>query len=325
MGRLHARVYSQMPGVRLIGVQDSNLDATTATAEEFNCKPFATVEELIPHIKAATVAVPTEYHASVAEPLLKRGIACLIEKPIAKTVEEARRIVAAAKSGPGQVGAVVQIGHIERFNPAIRAMDRLGIQPRFIEVTRISPMTFRSIDIGVVLDVMIHDIDIVLRLANSPIERVDAVGVNVIGPHEDICNARVAFTNGCVANLTASRLALKTERKLRVFSPDAYVSLDYQKKYGIVVRRSGNVDSMRDTFAKIRSGEVTDLSQLNYADLVNVEELQIDDIEPARAQLESFIASVRGEFPPVVTAEDGLAAVELATRIVDSMAKQDLG
>ncbi len=325
MGRLHARVYSQMPGVSLVGVHDTNPDAAADAAEEYNCEAFGTVEELLPHIRAATVAVPTEFHATVAVPLLERGIACLIEKPIAKTVEEARRIVAAAKSGAGQAGAVVQIGHIERFNPAIRAMDRLGFQPRFIEVTRISPMTFRSIDIGVVLDVMIHDIDIVLRLANSTMERVDAVGVNVIGPHEDICNARVSFANGCVANLTASRLALKTERKLRVFSPDAYVSLDYQKKYGIVVRRSGNVDSMRDVFAKIRSGEVTDLSQLNYADIVNVEELQIDDVEPARAQLESFIAAVRGEMPPVVSAEDGLAAVELATRIVESMAKQDLG
>ena len=145
--------------------------------------------------------------------------------------------------------------------------------------------------------------------------------MSVIGPHEDICNARLTFENGCVANLTASRLALKTERKLRVFSPDAYVSLDYQKKYGIVVRRSGNLDAVRDAAAKIRAGEITDLSQLNYADLVQVEELQIDDVEPARAQLESFIAAVRGEMAPVVSAEDGLAAVELATRIVESMTK----
>jgi predicted dehydrogenase len=203
-------------------------------------------------------------------------------------------------------------------------MDRLGIRPGFIEVMRISPMTFRSIDVGVVLDVMIHDIDIVLRLAGSPVKAVDAVGVCVIGPHEDICNARLTFENGCVANLTASRLALKTERKLRVFSPEAYVSLDYQKKYGIVVRRSGTLDSVREVVARIRAGKVTDLSELNYADLVQVEELQIDDVEPARAQLESFIAAVRGETPPVVSAEDGLAAVELATRIVESMARQEL-
>ncbi len=132
---------------------------------------------------------------------------------------------AAARSG-----AVVQVGHIERFNPAMRAMEKLEIQPRFIEVTRISPMTFRSIDVGVVLDMMIHDIDIVLRLAQSKVAKIDAVGVSVIGDVEDICNARLTFENGCVANITASRLALKTERRLRVFSSDAYVSLDYQKK-----------------------------------------------------------------------------------------------
>jgi len=319
MGRLHARVYSEMPGVKLVGVHDANPDAASAACDDYGCPAFDNLEELLPHVKAVTIAVPTEFHAAVAEPLLKRGIACLIEKPLAKTVDEARRIVAAAGNG-----TVVQVGHIERFNPAIRAMDRLGIRPGFIEVTRISPMTFRSIDVGVVLDVMIHDIDIVLRLAGSPIERVDAVGVSVIGPHEDICNARVSFANGCVANLTASRLALKTERKLRVFSPDAYVSLDYQKKYGIVVRRGGNIDAVRDTVARIRAGEITDLSQLNYADIVQVEELQIDDVEPARAQLESFISAVRKQSAPVVSVEDGLAAVELATRIVQSMARQEL-
>jgi predicted dehydrogenase len=320
MGRLHARVYSEMPHVKLVGVVDSNRDAAAGAAEDFGGKPFDDVESLLPHVKAVSIAVPTEFHAAVAEPLLARGIACLIEKPITKTVDEARRIVSLAKGN----GAVVQVGHIERFNPAIRAMDRLGIRPGFIEVTRISPMTFRSIDVGVVLDVMIHDIDIVLRLAGSPVERVDAVGVNVIGPHEDICNARVSFANGCVANLTASRLALKTERKLRVFSRDAYVSLDYQKKYGIVVRRSGNLAAVRDAAARIRAGEITDLSELNYADLVQVEELQIDDVEPARAQLESFVSAVRGERTPAVTAEDGLAAVELATQIVQSMTRQEL-
>ena len=320
MGRLHTRVFSQMPGARLVGVVDTSAEVAEAAAEEFGCRAFADAEQLLPHVKAVTIAVPTEFHADVAEPLLRRGIACLIEKPLAKTVDEARRIVAAAEAG----GAVVQVGHIERFNPVVRAMDRLGIRPGFIEVTRISPMTFRSIDVGVVLDVMIHDIDIVLRLAGSEVEQVDAVGVNVIGEQEDICNARLRFANGCVANLTASRLALKTERKLRVFSPDAYVSLDYQKKYGIVVRRSGNVDSVRDVAARIRAGEVTDLSELNYADLVQVEELQIDDTEPARAQLESFIAAVRGEMLPVVSAADGLAAVELATRIVQSMSRQEL-
>src|SRR6185436_7157440 len=147
-------------------------------------------------------------------------VACLIEKPLARNSVEGREIVELAR----RAGVVVQVGHVERFNPAVRAMERLGVRPRFIEVTRISPLTFRSIDVGVVLDMMIHDIDIVLRLAQSKLAKVDAVSVS--GQVEDICNARLTFENGCVANITASRLAMKTERRLRVFSPDAYVSLD---------------------------------------------------------------------------------------------------
>src|SRR5205085_11101250 len=166
-----------------------------------------------------------------------------------------------------EYGAVMQVGHIERFNPAIRAVRQMEIAPRFMEVTRISPLTFRSIDVGVVLDMMIHDIDIVLMLARSKVAKIDATGVSVIGNVEDICNARLTFENGCVANLTASRLALKTERKLRVFSSDAYVSIDYQKKYGIVARRTENLAAIRDAVAKIRAGEIEDLSELNYAEL----------------------------------------------------------
>lgn len=320
MGRLHARVFSEMRGVRLVGVCDTNAAAASAAAEAYDCPAFDTPERLPPDVRAVTVAVPTAFHADVAIPFLERGIACLIEKPLARNGHDGRRIVDAACRS----GATVQVGHIERFNPAVRAMDRLGVRPRFIEVTRVSPMTFRSMDVGVVLDVMIHDIDIVLRLADSTPERVDAIGVSVIGPHEDICNARVTFANGCVANLTASRLALKTTRTLRAFSPDAYVSLDYQKKYGIVVRRSGNFQAVRAAAARIRSGEVADLSDLNYTDLVQVEELAIDDIEPARAQMEAFVAAVRQGSRPVVSAEDGLAAVELAARIVAEMPEQNI-
>jgi predicted dehydrogenase len=171
---------------------------------------------------------------------------------------------------------------------------------------------------------MIHDIDIVLRLAGSKVAKVDAIGVSVIGEVEDICNARLTFENGCVANMTASRLALKTERRMRVFSSDAYVSLDYQKRYGLVARRGQNLEAIREAAAKIRSGQITDLSELNYADIVHIEELQIDDIEPLRAELESFVGAVRGEHPPEVTVEDGLAAVETAKRIVESIAPDEM-
>jgi predicted dehydrogenase len=321
MGRLHARVYSQMPQVELVGVYDASAEAAEAVAEEFGTRAFSSLEELLERVKAATIAAPTPHHLAIARRCFEHRVACLIEKPLAKDVAEAREIVETSR----KLGVPVQVGHIERFNPAVRAMSRLEIQPRFIEVTRISPLTFRSIDVGVVLDVMIHDIDIVLRLANSPVAKVDATGVSVIGDAEDVCNARLTFENGCVANLTASRLALKTERRLRVFSPDAYVSLDYQKRYGIVARRSENLQAIRDAVAKIRSGQIEDLSQLNYMDLVHVEELKIDDTEPARAQLDAFVESVTTGKPPVVTAEDGLAAVETAMRIVEALRVQGSG
>jgi predicted dehydrogenase len=320
MGRLHARVYSEMPRVKLVGICDANGETAASVAEDFNCRAFSSVAELLPHVKAVTIAVPTAFHEEVAAGCLAKNVACLIEKPLAKDVASARRIAEAAKRS----GATVQVGHIERFNPAIRAMEKLAIKPGFIEVTRISPMTFRSIDVGVVLDMMIHDIDIVLRLAQSKVAKVDAVGVSVIGDVEDICNARLTFENGCVANVTASRLALKTERRLRVFSPDAYVSLDYQKRYGMVARRGGNLNAIRDAVARIRRGEIQDLSELNFAELVQVEELKIDDIEPLRAELESFVSAVLTGELPIVSLEDGLAAVETATRIVESIKPQPL-
>jgi predicted dehydrogenase len=320
MGRLHARVYSQMPRVEVVGVFDASADAAAAVADEFALPAASTLEQLLQKANAVTIAVPTRYHLNIAEQCISRKIACLIEKPLAKDVAEARRIVDLAAANH----TTVQVGHIERFNPAIRAMSRLQIQPRFMEVTRISTMTFRSIDVGVVLDMMIHDIDIVLRLADSPVDRIEAVGVSVIGDVEDICNARITFANGCVANLTASRLAMRTDRRLRVFSHDAYVSIDYQKRHGTVVRRSGNIEAIRRAVANIRSGEVEDISQLNYKDLVHIEELQIDDVEPLRAELDAFVDAVQDGSRPVVSAEDGLQAVEVAGRIVQAIGPPNL-
>ena len=321
MGRLHARVCAQTAGVKLVGVHDVSPGAAAGVAGQHGTRAFADLDELLGQVKAAIIAAPTTSHLEIAGRCLRRGIACLIEKPLAGDAESARQIVQWSKEHQ----TPVQVGHIERFNPAVRAMANLKIQPRFIEVTRVSPLTFRGIDVGVVLDMMIHDIDIVLQLAASPVARVDAVGVGVIDDRvEDICNARLSFENGCVANLTASRLALKTERKLRVFSPDAYLSLDYQKKYAMVARRGENLQAIRDAVAKIKAGQINDLSQLHFADLVNVEELQIDDVEPLRAQLESFIQCLSTGKAPLVSAADGLAAVETARQIVAAMHPQTL-
>jgi predicted dehydrogenase len=321
MGRLHARVYSQMPNVKLVGVYDANEDAARDTAEDYNTEVAHSVESLLDRVQAVTIAVPTTYHLPIATPFLERGISCLIEKPLAKDSTEAKQLLALA----ARYKAMIQVGHIERFNPAVRAMLELDIAPGFLEVARISPLSFRSIDVGVVLDMMIHDIDIVLQLARSPITSIDAVGVSVIGEAEDICNARLRFANGCVANLTASRLSLKTERKLRVFGQDTYVSLDYAKRYGIAIKKGENVDVIRDVVARIKAGEIEDLSDVNYTDLVDVQELQIEDEEPLRAELDAFVEAHDQKKPPVVTADDGLAAVEVAERIVATMTKQRVG
>ncbi len=315
MGRLHARVYSQMPNVKLIGVFDASEEAAAETAEQYKTVPLKSLDEAAQKAKAVTIAVPTTYHLSTATPFIEKNISCLIEKPLAKDSKEAQQIVELSK----EHGTMVQVGHIERFNPVVRAMLDLKISPGFMEVIRISPLSFRSIDVGVVLDMMIHDIDIVLQLAQSEIESIDSVGVNVIGDAEDICNARVRFKNGCVANITASRLSMKTERKLRVFSNDSYVSIDYQKRYGIAIRKGKSVDAIREVLRQIRSGEIEDMSQVNYTEMVDVQELNINDEEPLRAELDAFIGSHVNKARPIVTVEDGKAAVEVAEKIVAAM------
>src|SRR5258706_2019540 len=308
MGRLHARTYAQMPQTKLVGVYDAIPKAAEAVAAEFGTKAIANLNELAEQVSAVTIAVPTEHHFKAAEPFLKRGIACLIEKPLAKNSAEGKQIVELAR----RHNALLQVGHIERFNPAVVALARLNLTPRFLDAVRVSPLPFRSLDVGVVLDVMIHDIDIVLSLVKSPVKRVEAVGPKTTGNVEDVCNARLTFENGCVANLTASRLSLKTERKLRFFSQDAYVSIDYQKKSGAIAHRSGNLESIRVAVEQVRHGG----EAKNFADLVKLIPLEVKDVDQIRAELESFISSIQSKTPPLVSGEDGLAAVEVAERIV---------
>ena len=211
-----------------MAVVDANPDVRAKAAEQWKVPTYADPAELPADVEAVSVAVPTALHHAVALPLLRRGVSVLVEKPMVRTLEEGRDLIAAAEAS----GAVLQVGHVERFNPAVRALERHRIRPRFIEAARVAPFSFRSADVGVVLDLMIHDLDIVLHLAGSEPVRVEAVGVPVLTAHEDIANARIVFANGCVANLTASRVATKTERKLRVFSPDSYLVVDFGKREG---------------------------------------------------------------------------------------------
>jgi predicted dehydrogenase len=318
MGRHHVRIYSEMPQVELIGVVDANAERAAEMAQKFNCKPFTDVSQVIDQIDIASVAVPTIYHLAVADPLIRAGKAVLIEKPLSPDSTQGRKILDLAR----EFRATVQVGHTERFNPVVRAMRKLEMTPRFIETHRISPFTFRSADIGVVLDMMIHDIDIVLSLVGKVPVTVDAVGVSVLGRFEDIANARLTFDDGCVANLTASRLALKTERKIRVFSNQAYLSLDYQKKTGIAIKKDANADILK------LAGErkIDDLAQLacnDYSKLVKVEPIMMTDEEPLRAELESFVHAVTSHTEPEVSAQAGLDAVETAERIVESISQHN--
>jgi predicted dehydrogenase len=264
-------------------------------------------------LHAASVAVPTVHHRAAAEAMLPAGVDLLIEKPLAQSVADAQAIVDLARTH----GRILQVGHTERFNPVYRALKKYQLTPAFVEVHRISPMTFRSIDVGVVLDMMIHDIDIVNTLVKHPVTEVRAVGVGVIGKHEDLANARITFSNGCVANLTASRLALRTERKMRLFSPNGYASVDYQKKAGAVITKTANEKQLAHVRKEVAEGRLTDLQQINYQEYVKYEDLLIEDREPVKAELENFLEAIRtrGTVLPEVTGEDGLAAVDIATRI----------
>ncbi|MEX0886978.1 MAG: Gfo/Idh/MocA family oxidoreductase [Phycisphaeraceae bacterium] len=316
MGRHHARTYANLPDAELVAVVDTDVERAHTIADEYGGEALTSVNELLarhPDVTAATIAVPTRYHADAARPLLGRGVACLIEKPLAESLDVARELDQIAHDHQ----AVLQVGHTERFNPAVRAVAAMNIPPRYVSVDRVSPMTFRSLDVGVVMDMMIHDLDIVLMLARSPLKRVDAVGIAVLGEHEDVAQARLVFESGCVASLTASRLALKTERKLRLFSEDAYVSLDYQKRSGIVIRKAANELALDEVRHELRAGK--DLSDLDYENLVNVDELTMDlpdgESDPLTAELASFLHAVRTGGPPEVDARAGYDAIDAAQRV----------
>lgn len=325
MGRHHARTYKKLPQAKLLAVVDADEERAATVADDFNCDFVPSVDALLeryPQVKAVSVAVPTVHHAAAALPLLSRGVACLVEKPLAPTVDEAQRIADAA----AKHNTILQVGHTERFNPAVRAVMAMDITPRFMEVDRISPMTFRSLDVGVVMDMMIHDLDIVLALARSPLVRVDATGVPLLSKHEDVASARLVFESGCVANLTASRLALKTERKLRIFSEDAYVSLDYQKRTGLLIRRSDNAAALEDMRAQLAAG--ADLSTLDYSKIVQVNQMTMDQpvdgqpdlTDPLTAELSSFLQAATGKIPPEVDGQAGLAAVAAAQAVAAAIA-----
>ncbi len=316
-GRNHARVYSELKDVEFVGVADADGERARAVAEPLGVKSFADWRELAGQVDAVTVAVPTTLHAEVACGLLKQGVGVLVEKPMAATLAEARKIRAAAKKS----GAALQIGHILRFTPAIVAVREMKIAPRFVEVHRLSPFSFRALDVGVVLDLMIHDIDLVLELTRSRLVKVDAVAGAIVGKTEDICNARLAFEDGCVANLTASRVAMKTMRKVRIFSPQGYISLDFDQKYGLMIGKSPEFSLDKLDVESLKERPLDEIRSLMMDKFFDIRELNLDGEEPLKAELKSFVDSVRAGAEPLVSGDDGIRSMEAAERILKAVRK----
>jgi predicted dehydrogenase len=286
MGKLHARVLSEMPAAELVCVVDVNAATAEAVAKQRGCRHFTDPAPAVELVDAAIIATPTQAHLAAARPFVQAGKCVLIEKPLVEDPAQGQELIDLA----ARTGANLQVGHTERFNPAVLAMKKYTIRPKFIEAHRISPYTFRSAD--------------------------------VIGKSEDICNARLCFANGCVANLTASRLAVKTERKMRIFSEEHYLSVDYGKKVGIVVEKAKNMDIIQMA-RDMDAGDIAELAQtVDYTKLLKVEELVIDDsAEPLKRQAEAFARTVEQGQPPVCSAEEGLAAVRTAQAIVEEIAR----
>ena len=303
-GRNHARVYHQLAkdgeAVRLVGVVDSDLARADAAAKEFNCRAFGSLEQLIrthSEVQAASVAVPTVHHLSAARSLMEAGVDVLVEKPIAASLAEADEMVALAK----KLGRIAQAGHLERFNPAVRATVPLITTPMFFEVHRLSVFTPRSLDVDVVLDLMIHDLDAVLSFVNSPVKEIRAAGLPILSNKVDIANARVEFESGCVANFTASRVSTERVRKLRFFQPRQYISIDY-----------GRQDVMVFTVG-------ADKGEPSPNPEIKVVKPAVEQEEPLRAEIRSFLHSVRTRSNPVVPLEDGRRALAVALEILSQI------
>jgi predicted dehydrogenase len=285
IGKNHARLYAELPAAQFTAIYDTDRAVAAQRAAEFGVKAAASLEEFAAQVDAASIATPTPSHFEIGRELLTRGKHLLVEKPIADNTAHASELAELAASR----GLVLQVGHVERFNPVLSALEKRLTNPRFIEAHRLSPYPNRSTEIGVVLDLMIHDLEIILHLVRSPVQTIDAVGVPVLSRGEDIANARIRFENGCVANITSSRISPEQMRKIRVFQEDVYLSLDYQNQTGEMYRRT--------------------------AEGLTKEEVEIEREEPLKRQLASFIECAMTGRAPKVSGFQAAAALELAVEI----------
>jgi predicted dehydrogenase len=294
LGRFHAQKYAALAGCTLAGIADPSPEARATLAAELGVPVHADHRELLGRVDAVSVATPTALHHPIARDFLLAGAHVLVEKPITTTAPEARELIALAAANR----KVLQVGHLERFNPVIVAVAGELRKPRFIESNRLAPFKARGTDVSVVLDLMIHDIDLIEHIVQSPIASIDAIGAPVFTDEIDIANARIRFENGCVADVTASRISMKSERKLRVFQADSYLSIDLQQKLLTQVRRP-------------------DVIAQGAMPAVAVEERSFEQGDALLAEIEAFVTAIRAGTRPVVSGEDGLRALETATRIAE--------
>ncbi|HEV3316406.1 MAG TPA: Gfo/Idh/MocA family oxidoreductase [Candidatus Angelobacter sp.] len=313
-GKNHARVYHELQqqdaGVELVAVVDSDQAQAQAVARQFGCKALISFEELRGRVEAASVAVPTVHHLSVAAGLMAAGIDVLIEKPVATTLDEAEELIRLANTNQ----RIAQVGHLERFNPAVRATLPLITRPMFFEVHRLSVFTPRSLDVDVVLDLMIHDIDVVLSLVNSPVQEIRAVGLPVVSGKVDIANVRMEFLSGCVANFTASRVSTERVRKLRFFQPHEYVSIDYGRQDVLQLRVASEQKLSPEQLRSLALSPVPIPGVLMNRPSIQQE-------EPLQAELKSFLEAVRHRSKPDIPLEDGRRALETALNILSAIAE----
>jgi predicted dehydrogenase len=308
IGKEHARIYSNMPEVSLAGIVDNSKERGEEAARQYNTKYYSSYKEILDKVNAVSVVVPTKSHYEITKELLKNGINVLVEKPMTGTVSEAEELIRLSKSN----NTVLQPGYVERFNPAIQAIQKLDVSLKFIECHRLSPFTFRSADISVVLDLMIHDIDIILYLSKSKVKKIDAVGVNVISNKEDIANARIQFENGCVANITASRVSFEPMRKIRLFSEDSYISLDYQKQEAMIYKKSPKLTLKSINIEDKDVSTIKDLKSFVFGDLLKIERIKMNNQEPLKQEIESFVNCIKNGKNPVVSGEDAVKAIKTA-------------
>ncbi len=316
LGRHHARVLSGIEGVELVGVVDARPDQARAVAEPLGTQAWTDYQELFDRVDAVSVAVPTIAHRRVAGAFLERGIPVLVEKPIAPSVEEAEELVALAEAK----GVVLQVGHIERFNPIYAALTEARVRPRYIAAERLGIYTFRSTDIGVVLDLMIHDLDLILSMIPSPVRSVSALGVSIFGVHEDIANARIEFKDGCVVDLSASRASYHASRKMRLWGAEGYLTVDFAAKHATIVRPS---DRLRRGDLDLEGLDLSQPSAIRdhlFGKVFRVDQVQPDGREPLALEIEDFIRAVRHQQKPRVSGEDGLRALRVADQVLKSLA-----